>query len=213
MIVWSLGIAVVAILAWIGHGVLRIGRVSRGAPILERAGTAVLMIDLQTVFWQDGPYDPDLRTRIEAAVRTSVEEARAARFPVIALRQEWSQPVTRVIARLFMKGQALAGSPGTELAIPFRGLADAELVKRVQDGFETGELDALLEKLDVGRLWIMGLDGEYCVARTAEAALARGYSAELCADAIATARPEKQPEVMGRLTRLGATLRQARPAG
>ena len=55
----------------------------------------------------------------------------------------------------------------------------------------------------------MGLDGEYCVARTAEAALRRGYAVELCVAAIATARGAKQAAVVERLTRLGATLRRA----
>ncbi|MEM8958725.1 MAG: isochorismatase family protein [Pseudomonadota bacterium] len=209
MIVWSAGFAAAAVLLWLGQGIWRIGRVSRGAPIPARAGTALLMIDLQTVFWDDGPYDADLKARVEATVRGCVAEARAAGFPVIALRQEWSLPATRVIARLFMKGQALAGSQGTGLAAPFRDLADQELVKRVQDGFETGALDALLSQLDVGWVRIMGLDGEYCVARTAEAALRRGFAVELCVDAIATARQAKQAEVVERLTRLGATLRRA----
>ncbi|MEZ5721383.1 MAG: isochorismatase family protein [Paracoccaceae bacterium] len=74
-----------------------------------------------------------------------------------------------------MKGQAVAGTPGTQMAKPFDGLADHEVVKRVQDAFETGALDDLLATLDVGRLRLVGLDFSHCVQKTALAARNRGY--------------------------------------
>ncbi|MCR9085403.1 MAG: cysteine hydrolase [Rhodobacteraceae bacterium] len=206
MIAWVLAGLITLPILWLGFGIWQIGRVSAGARIPERSGTAVLMIDLQTVFWRDGPYGAADKARIEAAVRAHVAAAKRAGYPIIALRQEWSQPATRAVARVMMRGKAIAGTPGTELAAPFQGLADHELVKRVQDGFETGALDPLLADLDVGQLRIMGLDGEYCVARTAIAALARGYEVALCVDAIATARPGKQDAVLARLTAMGATV-------
>mgnify|MGYP000010559878 CR=1 FL=1 len=48
---------------------------------------------------------------------------------------------------------------------------------------------ALLAALTIGKLRILGLDGEHGVAKTAQAALNRGYEVELVADGIATARP------------------------
>lgn len=83
-----------------------------------------------------------------------------------------------------MKGRALAG---TEIAPPFADLADHTLIKRVQDAFETGELNNLLRVLNVGSVQIAGLDGNYCVAKTALAAAQRGYDVTIVQDGVLTA--------------------------
>ena len=46
-----------------------------------------------------------------------------------------------------MKGQAIEGIDGTELAEQFSSFPEDVIVKRVQGAFETGELDTLLERL------------------------------------------------------------------
>ncbi|WP_412554292.1 cysteine hydrolase family protein [Shimia sp. MIT1388] len=174
-VVYVVVVALVAGFLWLVAGVVRIGAVSRGARIDGRGGEALLLVDLQSVFWNEGPYSDAAKTEAAAVIRAEVAAAKANGWPVIALRQEWSLPATKVIARLTMKGQAVAGTSGTEMAAPFEGLADHEVVKRVQDGFETGALDALLAELNVGAVRIVGLDYNYCVAKTALAAAQRGY--------------------------------------
>jgi nicotinamidase-related amidase len=194
--IWS--VIVTGLLAgvlWLANGVRRIGAVSTGAPIGERPGAALLLVDLQTVFWDEGPYPEAAKRAAKDAVLAEVASMTAQGGAIIALRQEWSIPSTRIIARLTMKGQAVEGTPGTEIAVPFDGLAEHVLVKRVQDGFETGALDALLSRLDVGRLRIVGLDFNYCVAKTALAARRRGYAVEVATAATlasgATERTQK----------------------
>lgn len=167
--------SLLAMVGWLAVGVWRIGAVSRGQNIGTRDGAALLLIDLQTVFWSDAHYRSDDRSRAQAVILAEIESAKAAGFPVIALRQEWSHPSTKAVARLTMQGTAIAGTPGTELAEPFAALADHVVVKRVQDAFETGELDALLGDLEVGHLRLVGLDLNYCVLKTALAARNRGY--------------------------------------
>jgi nicotinamidase-related amidase len=168
-----------ALLVWLADGIRRIGAVSHGTPIGKRPGTALLLIDLQAVFWDEGHYDDAAKAAAQSAILNAVSDAKAADSPVIAVRQEWSIPSTKVIAKLTMQGKAVEGTPGTQIAAPFEGLADHVLIKRFQDAFETGELDRLLERLDVGTLRIAGLDLSYCVAKTALAALRRGYHVEL----------------------------------
>ncbi|QLF69851.1 isochorismatase family protein [Peteryoungia desertarenae] len=201
------GLAVLAGLFWLANGVRQIGAVSSGVPIGQRSGTALLLIDLQAVFWDEGPYAGAAKADAKAAILAEVSAARAEAMPVIALRQEWSIPSTRLIARLLMKGQALSGTPGTALAAPFAGLADHVLVKRVQDSFETGELDALLEKLDIGRLRIVGLDMNYCVAKTALAARLRGYAVEIVTAATLAANPAATARTCAALAEHGVALR------
>lgn len=188
------GIAALSGLVWLALGVRKIGAVSRGEPIGPRPNEALLLIDLQTVFWDHGPYDAPAKQAARAAILREVDAARAQGHPVIALRQEWSIPSTKAVARLAMKGQAIAGSDGTGLAAPFDELADHVLVKRVQDAFETGALDALLGRLGVGRLRIVGLDLNYCVAKTALAARNRGYQVAVVKDATLSSGPSERTE-------------------
>ncbi|MEM1130413.1 MAG: isochorismatase family protein [Pseudomonadota bacterium] len=177
---------------WLASVIRRIGAVSTGAPIGPRPGTALLLIDLQTAFLENGPYDRTAIAAAEAAILDEVAAARAAGWPIVAVRQEWSLPSTKLLARLAMKGRAVAGTAGTELAAPFDGLADHVLVKRVQDAFETGALDPLLQKLDVGALRLVGLDFDHCVAKTARAARRRGFDVAVVTQATLSAGPSER---------------------
>ncbi len=177
---WLLpALMVLAPALWFANGIRKIGKISSGDPIGPLPGTALLMIDLQTVFWASGIFGESVKTKTKATILAEAEAAKTNRIPIIAVRQEWSIPSTQAVARLLMKGQAVAGTPGTEIASPFSDLADHVLVKRVQDAFETGELDKLLVGLDVGKLRIVGLDTNYCVAKTALAARQRGFEVEI----------------------------------
>lgn len=174
---------------WLALGVRKIGAVSRGAPIGTQQKEALLLVDLQSVFWDGGAYSVAAKQLAEDAILREIEAAKAQGHPVIAVRQEWSIPSTRVVARLAMKGQAIAGSAGTELAAPFAHVADHVLIKRVQDAFETGALDALLVKLGVGKLRLAGLDLNHCVLKTALAARNRGYEVSVVRDGTLSAAP------------------------
>lgn len=195
--------APIILIIWLVVGIRKIGEVSHGPVIGGRPNSAVLLIDLQTVFWDSGPYDEASKSRVQDAVEAEVARAKDAGVAVVAVRQEWSIPSTKLVAKILMKGQAVAGSKGTELARPFAGLPDHILTKRVQDAFETGELDALLDRLDVGRLRILGLDGNYCVAQTAHAARQRGFTVEIVTAGILVADPAKYKKVLKKLDRAG----------
>jgi len=205
VILYLLGAALVGFVVWTGIGVWRIGRVSRGPVIGKRPNTAVLLIDLQMVFWDSDQYDAATKANVEQVIKTEVSRAKSAGVPVIALRQEWSIPSTKIVAKLMMNGDAIAGSNGTELAPPFVGLSDHVLVKRVQDAFETGELDAILKRLDVGKLRILGLDGNYCVAITAQAARRRGFEVEIVSSGVLIGDKAKYERVLETLDAVGVS--------
>ncbi|WP_416369454.1 cysteine hydrolase family protein [Tritonibacter mobilis] len=191
---YILGIAVLLLILWLGNGIRRIGAVSVGETIPDRHGSALLLIDLQSVFWERGPYSNAAKEAAARVILSEVEAARAEGYPVIAVRQEWSIPSTKAVAKLSMKGQAIEGSDGTEIAEVFASLSDHVLVKRVQDAFETGELDALLKRHDVGRLRLVGLDMNYCVQKTALAARNRGYEVTVVKEGTLAAAPTENAE-------------------
>lgn len=192
--VYIFAIAVLFLILWLGNGIRRIGAVSVGKPISGRNGSALLLIDLQSVFWDRGPYSEAAKQSAAAAILEEAEAARAQNQPVIAVRQEWSIPSTKAVARLMMKGQAIEGSDGTELAALFASLPEHVIVKPVQDAFETGELDALLQRLDVGQLRLVGLDLNYCVQKTALAARNRGYDVTVVKGGTLAAAPTDRAE-------------------
>ncbi|NIZ14948.1 cysteine hydrolase family protein [Phaeobacter sp. HF9A] len=193
---YIVGAAVLGAFLVLFYAAWRIGVVSRGTKIGARDKTALLLVDLQTVFWDSGPYDEAAKSAAQEVILDEIKAAKAQGLPVVAVRQEWSLPSSKLLARLFMKGQAIEGSAGTEIAAPFAGLADHVVVKRVQDAFDTGELDRLLAELNVGRLRILGLDFNYCVHKTALAARNRGYAVTVLKGgslaAGATARAEQR---------------------
>lgn len=181
-------------------------RATDGPRIPPRPGTALVLIETQQAFWTDAHHDAATRLRVEAAIAREVELARRHDHPVIALRQEWRGLTSRLIARKTRPGAPLRGGAGTGLAAPFKGMADHVIVKRVEDGFETGALDQLLEVLQVGELRLVGRDGTDAVARTAQAGLNRGYTITLVRDAIATKDAAAFKAVQEALTSQGARI-------
>lgn len=194
ILVYTVGALLLTAFLWLVGGVRRIGAISTGKPIGDRSGTALILIDLQEIFWEYGPYPGAAKSEAEAFILEEIVAARQSGFAVIAVRQEWSIPSTKMVARLAMKGQAVEGSPGTQLAEPFAELADHVLVKRVQDAFETGELDKLLFDLGVGRIRIVGLDFNHCVQKTALAARNRGYEVTIKQRGALSAAPTQRTE-------------------
>lgn len=162
-------------------------RASQGLQVDQSAsGRALVLVELQQVFWTDARHDRAIRARVEAAVAREVALAQSNSEPVIALRQEWAGVAPQFIAMFTHDARTLHGEPGSELAAPFKAVADHVIVKRFQDGFETGELDLLLDVLGIGEVRLMGRDGAQALAKTAQAALNRGYGVTLIADGIAT---------------------------
>ena len=201
MLVYTVGALTLIAFLWLVGGARRIGAISPGKPIGDRSGTALILIDLQEIFWEHGAYPEAAKSEAEAVILEEIVAARESGFAVIAVRQEWSIPSTKMVARLAMKGQAVQGTPGVELAKPFAELANHVLVKRVQDAFETGELDELLFELGVGRIRLVGLDFNYCIQKTALAARKRGYEVTIVRRGTLSAAPTQQTE--NRLTAQG----------
>ncbi|WP_339767851.1 isochorismatase family cysteine hydrolase [uncultured Pseudosulfitobacter sp.] len=195
--IWILPFLVIfGAILWLANGIRQIGAVSSGNAVSGRSGTALLLIDLQTVFWDSDLFNEPAKAAAESLILAEIDAAKSDRIPVIAVRQEWSIPATTAVARLLMNGQAIAGTPGTEIAAPFAGLADQTLVKRVQDAFETKELDKILGQLNVGTLRIVGLDTNYCVAKTALAARQRGYQVEIVKRGVLSADPKRAEKTL-----------------
>lgn len=189
---WIAGTAVVVLAGyalWFVRLVRFVNTPSDGPTIpAGRDKTALLLIDMQSEHFEgDRPAD---ESRLLAAVQDAISQAREDGHPVIALRHGWQTPGTRLMARMMLGGKGLAWASGTEIHPELAERVDHVVTKRVQDGFENAELGHLLDRQEIGQLRIAGLDGCYCVKKTALAAANRGYRVELLTDAILTVRPE-----------------------
>ncbi|MCG7626087.1 cysteine hydrolase family protein [Epibacterium sp. Ofav1-8] len=206
-LIWILpsAVALFAVI-WFFNGIRLIGRVSSGKPIGKRSKKALVLIDLQSAFWEAGTFSETDKAAAKKHILHEVQSAKEEGIPVIAVRHEWSIPSTKAIARVFGKGLAIAGKPGTELLEPLDELADHVLVKRVQDAFETDELDELLAKLDVGVVRILGLDTNFCVAKTATAARQREYDVEIALNGVLSANHKKAEQTLLQLQEQNVTL-------
>lgn len=200
-------LGVLGTIVWFANGLRKISAVSSGQPIGERSGTALLLIDLQPAFWDAGTYSDTAKAQARAHILAEVEAAKSNEIPIIAARHEWSIPSTKAVARVFGKGLAIEGTSGTEVLAPFDGLVDHVVTKRVQDAFETGELDRLLQSLDIGRLLILGLDTNHCVAKTALAARQRGHDVDIAVGGILAADKRKSQKTIEMLREKQVTVR------
>lgn len=206
-LIWILpsAVALFAVI-WFFNGIRLISRVSSGRSIGKRSKTALLLIDLQTAFWESGAFSEPEKEAAKKRILNEVQSAKEEGMPVIAIRHVWSIPSTKAVAHMFGKGLAISGTPGTELIEPFKELVDHVLVKRVQDAFETNELDKLLGKLDVGVVRILGLDTNFCVAKTATAARQREYEVEIVLNGVLSANHKKAEQTLLQLQKQNVAL-------
>jgi len=185
----SIGLVFVVYIIWFVRFWHFVNDPTKGTPISSaRTTTALLLIDLQKDYL-DGSVPGTAEAM--ACINQRIERAKSSGFPVIAIRHGWQTSSTRVMARLLLGGKGIAWNRGTELDPTIEAAAAAVVAKRVQDAFENAELDRLLAKLQVGRLELAGLDGCYCVAKTALGALNRKFTVVVLRRCVMTSAPDR----------------------
>lgn len=132
----------------------------------NRSGSALIVIDVQVVIVEKA-YERD---RVVANIKLAVEKARAASIPVI-----WIQHSDEDIIR---------GSKEWEIVPELSPLPDEVIVeKHYRSSFIETNLSDVLEKLQVGQLYICGAETNICVRHTSHSALDLGYDITLIEDA------------------------------
>jgi len=134
--------------------------------------SSLLVIDVQIAIVEGAWREDEVLTAITDLQR----RARAASAPVIFLQHNHSKFAP------MMKG-------ATTWAIhPRVAPLTGELVieKNASDGFWDTPLQSELDRLDVRRLVVSGLQTEFCIDATCRAALSRGFDVVLAADAHTT---------------------------
>ena len=137
--------------------------------LADRPNQALIVIDVQNGV-VTGAYNRDA---VVANIATLVDRARAGGVPVVWVQHESDE--------LPAGSDAWAYVP--ELA---KAEGEALVHKRFGDSFEDTDLEAVLERLGVGSLTVVGAQTDACIRSTLHGAIVRGYDARLVRDAHTT---------------------------
>jgi len=158
--------------------------VSTGEPIPEydNLKSALLVIDLQESstgrMTETEVYSPESNQYIEK-INQIIKHSADKNITVIyicAITDNWFLNL--------LNARMKKGTIGTRLDSRLIKVSDYLLYKNKWDSFSNPELDAILKREQVSRLYIVGLDVNYCIKNTILAALNRGYDVLAIDDAL-----------------------------
>jgi nicotinamidase/pyrazinamidase len=161
-------------------------------PISPRPGDALIIVDVQNDFLPGGSLAVPDGDAVVAPLNTLIEAFEARGLPIFATRDWHPENHCSFKARGGpWPPHCIAETPGAQFAAGLRLPASATIVskatmpdKDAYSGFGDTELDVLLRKADVQRLFIGGLATDYCVLNTVRDALSLGYEVMLVSDAV-----------------------------
>ena len=164
---------------------------TKGAKIAsyDRPRAALLVIDIQedyTGTTAKPPLPHKNAARLIDTVNRTIDRAATKDVLVVYVRQEYGE-----WARFIPGAAAIKGTPGSMIDARVRRVSTHEFPKKIGDAFSNPELEALLVANRVDRVYLVGLDLEFCVHSTARGALNRGYTVTVLTDAVALLNEEK----------------------
>ena len=210
---WSwIGVSAVIILALItytiyGHKRHLSPTKGKKIDLSQRPNSALLIIDLQedfTLATGKNAYEPAAVEKTISAINELVEIANKTGQSVISVRQIFKGWYINLLVSLFNKGRGCQKSPGLDLDARLNGDIDHDITKARADAFSAPELERVLERQKVGKLHIVGLDGNYCVQATIQAAINRGYDVSFTDAGILAVNPGFWQKTKARLAANGA---------
>lgn len=158
--------------------------VTTGTPIenYHSNHSALLVIDLQEYTTGKVSTNDVFKKAAEDLIQKTnkiTEKSAENGILVIYIRSEITNPLINL-----MNNSMAEGSPGAQLDRRLNIISDHIVPKEKQDAFSNSDLDSILIKSEISRLFIVGLDAAYCVNSTIEGARNRGYDIAVISDAI-----------------------------
>jgi nicotinamidase-related amidase len=189
-------------------GMIRMQTPTRGRAIDagRRPGEALVVIDVQKDFTSPATYDPVSVEQALSRINALAADARDSGIPVLNVRHVFKGPYVNLLVRLLSGGRGAAGSPGLGTDPRLQLGASAEFLKHRGDAFANPQFGEWLDRQDIGKLIIVGLDGNACVKSTADGALNRGYRVEIHDDAVLSSSAAGWTGQKARLKERGASI-------
>lgn len=203
-----LGGALLLLAAYTAWGMIRLQTPTSGRHIDLAAcpGEALVVIDVQEDFTSGATYDPAAVALALARINALAKDARDRGVPVLNVRHVFKGPYVNFLVRLLSGGRGGARSPGLATDPRLDLGADMDFVKHSGDAFSSPEFGHWLDRHAIGKLIIVGLDGNACVKSTADGALNRGYRVEIHDDAVLSRSPSGWTGQKARLKARGALI-------
>ena len=115
-----------------------------------------------------------------ARINKLIDKASSSGMQVMYIRHLFSN---NIITRN-MIGRTIEGLPGTKLDMRIKVVSTNEFTKKISDAFSNPKLSEFLTAHHVNVLYITGLDGVYCVYKTALGGMNRDYHVTVVTDAV-----------------------------
>ena len=188
-----------------------------------RTGDALLVVDMQNDFMPGGALGVHGGDRIVPEVNRLVEKFIARRLPIVFSR-DWHPPnhcsfeeqggIWPVHCVQHTKGAAFT----TGLAMPADPTVISKATKidhEAYSAFHGPGLSELLTRLEVTRIFIVGLATDYCVLETVKDARREGFEVVVLEDGVraVNVHPEDGPRALQEMARLGAEIVNADALG
>jgi biuret amidohydrolase len=155
--------------------------IARGFPPISRENTALVIIDMQKDFLDDGGpcLIPGGRS-VVPAVASLLEAFRAADLPVIHVITVWQRDGVNMshftTSDVLMDRGLRVGEPGVDPVDELTPLRDEYVVRKIRySGFYGTELETLLRALGVVYVVTVGVATNYCVRSTVHDAAFRDF--------------------------------------
>jgi len=178
--------------------------VSTGEPIPEydNLKSALLVIDLQESstgrMTETEEYSPESNQYIEK-INQIIKHSTDKNITVIyicAITDNWLLNL--------LNARMKKGTIGTRLDSRLIKNSDYLLEKSKWDSFSNPDLDAILKREQISRLYIVGLDVNYCIKNTILAALNRGYEVYAIDDALRSGNQALREQALQEFKKRGA---------
>ena len=148
---------------------------------------ALLIIDVQDDFTgMSGRKEPIFKNVDNqiAKINKLIDKASSSEMQIVYVRHLFSNNfITRNII-----GRSIEGLPGTELDARIKVVSANGFTKKISDAFSNWKLSEFLTAHHVKELYLTGLDGVYCVYKTALGGMNRGYQVTVVTDAVISSK-------------------------
>jgi|GEM_PF-296809 len=156
---------------------------------------ALLVIDLQED--TSGPsstfFPADKTGPLIARVNQVIEAADDHQMPVIYIGQTLDD---NAINRAISGGKMIEGQPGIRQDSRLKKVSSVCFLKKRSDAFSSPELNKYLVDHQINRIYLVGLDAVYCVYKTGQGGVNRGYAVTIIPDATITSTDKTRSDIL-----------------
>ncbi len=208
-ILWlSFSVAVLCV-SFVAFKLMDFFSVSKGAPIdaAKDINGALLVMDIQKDFTRPpngGPAKIKDAAGLIERVNILSQKAKTAGLKVVYIKTEYGRD--EYILNMIRKNSAIAGTPGTDFDADLKLVSGDVFSKSRMDALSNPDLERFFRTNNIGRVYIAGLDANYCVKKTALAALNRGLKVILLTGALATGTNAEISACIDEAVRAGAEI-------